>query len=75
MVKCVEGLAQIKKNTNTVKLIVQVLGDFRVKVVECHMGSSVRPETILVRTKNTGLRYEIENSFVDDSFKNLGDGR
>ena len=75
MVKCVESIAQIKKNTNTVKLIVQVLGDFRVKVVECHMGSSVRPKTILVRKKNIVLRFEIENAMVDDPFKNLGDGR
>ena len=39
------------------------------------MGSSVRPETISVMTKNIVLRYEIENSIIDDPFKNLGDGR
>ena len=44
--------------------IIKITGYFTIKIINGHIGGSIRPKAILVRTKNFVISYKIKEPIV-----------
>ena len=54
--------------------IIKITGYFTIKIINGHIGGSIRPKAILVRTKNFVISYKIKEPIIRNFFKNFRDG-
>ena len=54
--------------------IIKITGYFTIKIINGHIGGSIRPKAILVRTKNFAISYKIKEPTICNFFKNFRDG-